>query len=155
MEDSFLERLKILKISRSLSTWGPDFNDEITVEAWIGKLSTLPLEILIKSIDKLSGKKEFPSPSDILEIARSEMKSKEISKGECSECQALIRQILRSETWQEFRKRHLGDSSSVYEDLMRKVKLTPIGKCNIELLQRYANNVSEMIFELHWRTNKF
>ena len=150
--DDFIERIHALRKARALSTWGPDFNDEIVSEAWIEKLAGIPLDTLQGTLDKLSGKKDFPCPADILEVSRAAMKLKDFKKGECTECQRLISEICKSEPMQELKKSHIGDHSKVYEELLLKVNYTPSGKCNLELLQRYASDASQMIFELHWKT---
>lgn len=69
------DRMRCLKTARTLSSFGPDFNDSLTCESWLEKLKDIPFDVFRTSLAKLSGHKSFPAPNDIIEISRVDLKT--------------------------------------------------------------------------------
>ena len=62
--------MAVMHRTRLLSTFGPDFKDELTIDAWYSALRHIPDTTLLKALDALKGGREFPSLQDILALCK-------------------------------------------------------------------------------------
>lgn len=62
--------MAVMHQTRLLSTFGPDFKDDLTIRAWYNALKHVPDATLMKSLQALQGAREFPSLQDILALCK-------------------------------------------------------------------------------------
>jgi len=81
----FRDLIAMLHFARTMSTFGPDFEDQLTQKAWHSKLKNVEPEILKKALSSLSGGRNFPTPNDILEFCKGASGVSEMSSDEAFE----------------------------------------------------------------------
>lgn len=137
------ELIDILSDARKLSTWGPDFKDESVLSVWVKKLSNYEIQYVSKAIEQLNGKKEFPSPSDILELASSfKIREKKTLIPDEDPRRFVIKQILDTDEMKKLKEFRFEFYVHVKEDLI--VKKYSVDKLN-NFLQAPQTMINDII----------
>lgn len=66
----FRDMIAMLHFARTMSSFGPDFEDQLTQKAWHNKLKGIPLDDLKKSLNELTGDRNFPMPNEIVDFCK-------------------------------------------------------------------------------------
>lgn len=70
MSIMFRDMIAMLHFARTMSAFGPDFEDPLTQKAWHNKLKDLPPEHLKKALNSLTGDRNFPAPNEIVDFCK-------------------------------------------------------------------------------------
>ena len=70
MSIPFRDMIAMLHFARTMSSFGPDFEDPLTQKAWHHKLKDIPVDHLKKALNKLSGDRNFPAPNQIVDFCK-------------------------------------------------------------------------------------
>jgi len=70
MSIPFRDMIAMLHFARTMSAFGPDFEDPLTQKAWHNKLKDIPSDHLKKALNQLSGDRNFPAPNQIVDFCK-------------------------------------------------------------------------------------
>lgn len=154
IESQFEHDLRVhLNSYRVLSTWGADFKDPVLFQGWKRKLEPFPMECIIKALDQLSGKKEFPHLADVVLLTKKALGDKKFEdklpkeKPKDSFLKTL-RFILRSPMIQSLKEKSLGEFYSLQHFLLYRIGLSQEFKdefVDFDRLKIYENDISSLI----------
>lgn len=66
----FREMIAMLHFARTMSTFGPDFEDKLSQQSWHKGLKDLPLDHLKQAFNALTGNREFPTLNEIKDFCK-------------------------------------------------------------------------------------
>ena len=66
----YRELIAMLYFGRTMSSFGPDFEDDLTKKAWHNKLKDSDVDHLKQALNSLTGNREFPSANEILDFCK-------------------------------------------------------------------------------------
>ena len=66
----FRELIAMLHFARTMSSFGPDFEDELFQRSWHKKLKDIPMDQLKKALNALTGNREFPAVNEIIDFCK-------------------------------------------------------------------------------------
>lgn len=70
MSIPFRDMIAMLHFARTMSAFGPDFEDPLTQKAWHHKLKEIPPDHLKKALNSLTGDRNFPAPNEIVDFCK-------------------------------------------------------------------------------------
>lgn len=70
MSIPFRDMIAMLHFARTMSAFGPDFEDPLCQKAWHNKLKNIPPEDLKQALNELTGDRNFPSPNELVDFCK-------------------------------------------------------------------------------------